>query len=303
VPLEPNGADPDALCRALRRILAPRVAGYEVVFVDNDGPPRMQELARRVREAFPEARVIRFQRRVSESTVLAVGARMTRGDILMTLDPYLHVSLEHLPTLLTPLANGTDLVCAWRFPRRDSAFSRLATGVFNAMARGLTKVPVHDLNCRTRVMRRSLLRDVPLYGDLHRFMPVFAAWRGYRWCEVQVPQEPGKREAGAFDVRNYARRALDLLTLVFLTRFMRRPLQFFGLIGMASLAAGMAINLYLTYLKLVLGQGIGHRPLLLLGILLVVVGIQVASIGLLGELLIFTHAREIKDYVVQETLE
>jgi hypothetical protein len=279
------------------------VESYEVVFVDNDGPLQMREAVRKIRGEFPETRLIGLQRRMSESTVLAVGAQMTRGEILITLDPYLHVSLEHIPKLLAPLANGADLVCAWRFPRKDAALSRLATHVFNAMARWFTNVPVHDLNCRTRAVRRSLLHDVPLYGDLHRFLPIFAAWRGYDWCEIQIPQQPGKREGGALNTRNYVRRLLDLFTLVFLTRFARRPLQFFGLIGLVSFLVGMAINLYLSYVKLILGQGIGHRPLLLLGILLVVVGIQIASIGLLGEILIFTHARELKEYVVKEELE
>jgi len=152
-------------------------------------------------------------------------------------------------------------------------------------------------------MRRQVLDDIPVYGDLHRFLPIFAARRGYRWCEVPVPQQPGKQEVGAFDVRSYLSRFSDLLTLLFLTRFVKRPLHFFGLIGTSSFLMGLAINLSLIYSKVVLGLPVGHRPMLLLGVLLIVVGIQIASIGLLGELLIFTHARDLKDYVIQETLE
>lgn len=288
------------ICHSLRRILSPRVDGYEVIFVDEATGPQTRLKLRAIGKQFPEVRIIRLQRNMGEATALAIGTQSARGDILVTLDPYLHVSLDELPKLLEPLRNGTDLVCAWRFPRHEGGLSRLASAAFNAAASWLTKVPVHDLNCRTRVMRRAILKDMPIYGDLHRFLPIFAARRGYTWCEVQVPQQPGKREVGALDIRSYVGRFLDLLTLVFLTRFVKRPLHLFGLIGVASFTAGMAISGVLAYQRFVLGMGVGHRPMLLLGILLIVVGIQVASIGLLGELMIFTHAKDLKDYVVEE---
>ena len=144
---------------------------------------------------------------------------------------------------------------------------------------------------------------MPLYGDLHRFLPIFAARRGYHWCEVQVAQQPGKREVGAFDATAYFRRLVDLMTLAFLTRFVKRPLHFFGLIGLTCFVIGFGLALHLTYLKVVLGMGIGHRPMLLLAVLLIVVGIQIASIGLLAEIMVFTHAGDLKDYVVKEVRE
>jgi hypothetical protein len=208
--------------------------------------------------------------------------------------------MDELPKLLAPLSNGTDLVCAWRFPRLETGLGRLASNGFNAAARWLTKVPIHDLNCRTRAMRRQILEEMPVYGDLHRFLPIFASRRGYRWCEIQVPQQAGKREIGALSIASYLQRFLDLLTLAFLTRFAKRPLHFFGIVGASSFAIGMALSLYMLWIKFVVQSAIGHRPLLLLAVLLIVVGIQIASIGLLGELLIFTHARDLKDYVVEE---
>jgi len=292
--------DLESICLSLRRILTPLAPGYEVILVDEATGPQTQIRMRALRQQFPEVRVIRLRRHMGESTALAAGVQAARGEILITLDPYLHVALEDVPKLLEPLRNGTDLVCAWRFPRREGVLSRAASAAFNGVARWLTQVPVHDLNCRTRVMRREVFEALPLYGDLHRFIPIFASRRGYRWCEVQVPQQPGKRELGAFDMRSYVGRFLDLVTLAFLSRFLKRPLHFFGLMGMASFAAGAAMFAYLAYLKVALGAGIGHRPLLLLSVLLIVVGIQIASIGLLGELMIFTHARDLKDYVIEE---
>lgn len=300
IPLGPRYEDLGDFCQELRRIIGPLVKGYEVIFVDDATGPKTRQILRLVGERFPEVRIIRLQRQMGESTALAIGAQAARGAILLTVDPYLHVALGELPKVLAPLADGVDVVCAWRSPRQEGGVGRVASDVFNAIARWLTKVPVHDLNCRVRAMRRGVLQELPLYGDLYRFLPVFAARRGYTWCEVKVPQQPGKREAGTFALRAYVARFLDLLTLAFLTRFVKRPLHFFGLVGLASFGAGLAITLWLTYQKVVMDLAIGHRPMLLLGVLLLVVGIQIASIGLLGELLIFTHARDLKDYVVQE---
>ncbi len=303
IPLGPRYEDLGTICAALRRVLTPLTGAYEVIIVDDGNGPNTRCTVQAVARQHSEVRVIRLQRPMGEATALAVGTQSARGEILITLDPYLHVAIEELPKLLAALDDGMDLVCAWRYPRTDRGLGRAASEWFNAAARWLTKVPVHDLNGRVRVMRRTLAQDIPLYGDLHRFLPIFAARRGYSWCEVQVPQQPGKQEVGAFQVRSYVQRLLDLLTLAFLTRFVKRPLHFFGLIGMTSLSVGLLISGYLSVQKIIFGLAVGHRPLLLLGILFIVVGIQVASIGLLGELLIFTHARDLKDYVVKEVLD
>lgn len=301
IPLGPRYEDLGKIVLALRDVLEP-FGRYEIVIVDDANGPHTRAKVEELASHYPEVRVIRLQRCMGEATALAIGAQSARGQVLITLDPFLHVPLEALPKLLEPLRDGTDLVCAWRFPRQDRGLSRLASAGFNAAARWLTNVPVHDLNCRTRAMRRVVLADLPLYGDLHRFLPIFASRRGYTWCEIQVPQQPGKSEIGASDLRSYVRRLLDLFTLAFLTRFVKRPLHFFGLLGAASLALGLAIGLYLTYGRILLGLAVGHRPLLLMAVLLIVVGIQIASIGLLGELIIFTHARDLKDYVVRDTI-
>ena len=298
IPLGPRHEDLGEICRTLRRVFTSR--SYEVIFVDDATEIRTRQELRGVIRDCPEARVIRLQRRMGEATALAIGAQSARGEILVTIDPYLHVALDQLPKLLSPLADGMDVVCAWRFPRQETGLSRVATTAFNTIARWLSGVPVHDLNSRTRAVRRAVFENLPLYGDLHRFLPIFAARRGYRWCEVQVPQQPGKQELGAQGLRAIVSRGLDLLTLAFLTRFVKRPLHFFGVIGAGSTAVGLGLSLYLTYTKLVLGLAIGHRPLLLLAVLLIVMGVQIASIGLLGELLIFTHARELRDYVIQQ---
>lgn len=303
IPLGARHEPLETICQTLDCVLTPLGKAYEVVFVDDGNGPEIRRQLQQLVQHRREVRVVRLQRAMGEATALAAGAQSARGEVIATLDPYLHVAIEEIPKLLAALDAGHDLVCAWRSPRQESGLSRLASDCFNTTARWLSHVEVNDLNCRTRVMRRQVLDDLPLYGDLYRFLPIFAARRGFRWCEVKVPQQPGKSEVGAFSVTAYVQRFLDLLTLLFLTRFVKRPLHFFGLIGITSLMVGSVIALQLAYTKLVLGHGIGHRPMLLLAVLLIVVGIQVASIGLLGEVLIFTHARDLKDYVVQEELE
>ena len=303
IPLGPRYGDLAEICEELRRVVGGLGLQHEVIFVDDATGLQTRQILRMVGERFPEVRIIRLQRRMGESTALAIGAQSAHGEILVTLDPYLHVAVSELPKLLAPVQDGADLVFAWRFPRQERGLGRLASDAFNALARWLTKVPVHDLNCRVRAMRRVVLDEAPLYGDLYRFLPIFAARRGYTWCEVKVPQQPGKREVGAFAPGAYVGRLLDLLTLAFLTRFVRRPLHLFGLIGLVSFGVGAGLALWLTYERLILGLGIGHRPLLLLAVLLIVLGIQIGSVGLLGELLIITHAREQRDYVIKEPTE
>jgi glycosyltransferase involved in cell wall biosynthesis len=300
IPLGPRHEDLRALCAQLREVMRGAASAYEVVIVDDASPAATRRSLADISRVFPEVRVVRLQRPMGEATALAAGSQAARGRLLVTVDPYLHVSLDVVPRLLAQVRDGADLVCTWRHPRTEGVLGRLTTEGFNAAARWLTGVPVHDLNSRTRALRREVLEDLPLYGDLHRFLPVFAARRGYRWREIQVPQQAGKSEVGPGNLISYARRLMDLITLAFLTRFVKRPLHFFGLLGLASFLSGLLITLALTYQKLVLGLGIGHRPLLLLGVLLIVVGLQIASIGLLAEVMIFTHARDLKDYVVEE---
>ncbi len=300
VPLGPRHEDLEQICHTLRQVLQGEFENYEVIFVDDATGPEVRAALQSVVEQFPEVHVVKLQRQMGDAVALAVGAQAARGEILLTLDPYLHVSLDELPRLLRALEDDVDVVCAWRWPRQDHGPSRWASDSFNAIARWLSGVEVHDLNCRTRVMRREVIEELPIYGELQRFIPIFAARRGYECREVQVPQQPGKSELGSQNLASYLRRFLDLLTLAFLTRFVNRPLHFFGLAGVATAGLGFLINLSLSYQKLVLGSGIGHRPLLLLAMLLIVVGIQLASVGLLGELMIFTHARELKEYVVKE---
>ncbi len=289
------------LCQELRRIFAPQVGSYELILVTDTADPQIGAHLRNLRKQFPEVHVLFTARRMGDSVALAVAVRAAKAQRLIILDPLLHVAVEDLPRLLEPMEQGIDLVCTWRWPSRTRGPSWITSTMFNALVRLVSQVPVHDLACRTFAVRRQALQDIPLYGDLHRFLPVFLARNGVPWCEVKIRPQRGqpmpKRPS------SYMRRFFDLTTLAFLTRFSRRPLHLFGLLGLSSFTVGLLICLRLTYEKLVFHAALSQRPGLFLGVLLIVIGIQIASIGLLGELVIFTQARRVEDYYIRETLE
>jgi hypothetical protein len=166
--------------------------------------------------------------------------------------------------------------------------------------RGVTRQSFHDLGCNVRALKRAACMELQLYGDLHRFIPVLADRQGFRVREVKVRQSPKDRNSHVYRPREYTRRALDILTLLFIVRFTKRPLRFFGSIGVSMFALGALAILVMVVERLFLGQDLGSRPALLLASLLAVLGLQLLAIGLLGELVIFTHARQVKDYQVAE---
>ncbi len=201
------------------------------------------------------------------------------------------------------LSEDVDLVISRRSPSADSLFNRLRAWVFHRLVSMVSGRRYHDLACRLRAMKRKVAEEVSLYGDLHYFFPVLAYQRGFKITEVSV--QPSRYDTGrrAFQPGGYLRRVLDLFNLLFLVKFTRKPLRFFGSAGLGLFVFGTVITAYLGVYRLFDFGGISHRPLLVLGVLLMVVGVQLFSIGLLGELIIFTHARHVKDYEVGEILD
>jgi hypothetical protein len=197
---------------------------------------------------------------------------------------------------------GADLVVARRYPRRGSFLNRLQARVFHWLVRTLTATEFHDVTCGFRAMTRQVAEALHLYGDLHRFIPIIGRTLGFRVVEVKVKQHVEDRPTKLYGPAVYSRRILDILTVFFLVNFTRRPLRFFGLIGLGLLVLGGGITLYLGIYRLLGMGGIADRPLLLLGILLAVLGFQSISIGLLGELIIYTHARKMSTYRIAEEL-
>jgi glycosyltransferase involved in cell wall biosynthesis len=237
-----------------------------------------------------------------ESAALTVGMERARGDKIVTLASYFQVEPKGLGPALAALDGGADLVAGRRYPRTDSSFNRLQTGLFHALVRRLTRTTFHDLSCGFKVMTRQVARELNLYGSMHRFIPLLAHHGGFAVREVEVPQRREDRATRYHGVGTYLGRLLDILTIFFLTKFTRRPLRFFGLLGAGMFSLGFAIALVVAAEKIFFATGLADRALLLLAVLLMVLGVQTLSLGLVGEILIFTHARNVREYHVAEVI-
>ena len=277
---------------------------FEFVFVIDGPDGDARQSLRDLQSRRSEVRVVQLHRWVGEATALAVGFARARGRSVMTLASYNQVEPAEIRKLLQELDRGDrDLVISWRHPRIDASINRWQSRVFHGVVTRLTGTAFHDVSCGLRAMTRAVADEIPLYGDLHRFFPILAFERGFRVVEVPVRQSPRDAQPRVHGPGVYLRRLLDILTLFFLFKFTKKPLRFFGLLGTAFGLSGAAITGYLGLYRILGFGGIAGRPLLILGVLLIVLGVQLFSIGLLGEILTFTHGRDRKEYTVEEYLD
>ncbi|MEO5632722.1 glycosyltransferase family 2 protein [Gaiella sp.] len=261
---------------------------WEAVFVDDGSTDGTFGALTRLHAANANVRAVRFRRNFGKAAALDAGFREAAGDIVVTIDGDLQDDPAEIPHLLARLDDGYDLVSGWKTKRRDPLTRRIPSKLFNAVAGRVSGIRLHDMNCGLKAYRAEVLEDLSLYGELHRYIPVLAHYRGYRVTELPVNHRPREHGSSNYGVERYVRGFLDLLTVTFMGRYSHRPLHLFGGLGLGAGALGFLILLYLTIVKLT-GEAIGQRPLLTLGVLLVVVGIQLLSLGLLSELITSHH--------------
>jgi glycosyltransferase involved in cell wall biosynthesis len=261
---------------------------WEAVFVDDGSTDGSFGALTRLHAAAPNVRVVRLRRNFGKSAALAAGFAVAEGDTVVTIDGDLQDDPAEIPRLLAKLDEGFDLVSGWKTKRRDPWRRRLLSRIFNAVTSRVSGLRLHDMNCGLKAYRAEVLRGLRIYGELHRFLPVLAHYRGYRVAELPVNHRPRTHGRSRYGVERYVRGFLDLLTVSFMGRYRHRPLHLFGGLGLLLGAIGTAILVYLTVLKAT-GEAIGHRPLLTLGVLLVVVGLQFFSLGLISELITSHH--------------
>ena len=274
----------DELAAALEPLGLP----WEVVFVDDGSTDGTFGALTRLHAAHGEVRVVRLRRNFGKAAALQAGFEEAQGDVVVTIDGDLQDDPAEIPRLLAKLDEGFDLVSGWKTRRRDPLRRRILSRIFNAVTGRLSGLRLHDMNCGLKAYRAEVLRGVNLYGELHRFLPVLAHYEGYRVAELPVNHRPRTHGRSRYGLERYVRGFLDLLTVSFMGRYRHRPLHLFGGLGLLLGVAGAAILVYLTALKIA-GEAIGHRPLLTLGVLLVVVGMQFFSLGLISELLTNQH--------------
>jgi dolichol-phosphate mannosyltransferase len=261
---------------------------WEVVFVDDGSADGTFSALTRLHDAHDNVRVVRLRRNFGKATALDAGFAEAAGDIDVTNDGDLQDDPAEIPRLLAKLDEGYDLVSGWKTKRRDPITRRIPSKIFNYVAGKVSGVRLHDMNCGLKAYRAEVVDGMQLYGELHRYIPVLAHYRGYRVTELPVNHRPREHGRSNYGVERYVRGFLDLLTVTFMGRYRHRPLHLFGGLGLLFSLIGSAILLYLTVVK-ILGHAIGQRPLLLLGVLLVVVGIQLLSLGLISELITSHH--------------
>ena len=267
---------------------------WEAVFVDDGSTDGTFSALTRLHDAADNVRIVRLRRNFGKAAALQAGFEEAAGDVIVTIDGDLQDDPAEIPRLLAKLDEGFDLVSGWKTKRRDPLSRRIPSRIFNSVSGRMSGLRLHDLNCGLKAYRVEVLHGLRIYGELHRFIPVLAHYRGFRVAEVPVNHRPREHGRSRYGMERYVRGFLDLLTVTFMGRYRHRPLHLFGGLGLVlSLLGGIVLG-YLTVLKLA-GEAIGHRPLLTLGVLLVVVGIQLLSLGLLSELITSHHEERAAD--------
>jgi dolichol-phosphate mannosyltransferase len=263
------------------------------VFVDDGSRDGTHAALARLHAVATNVRVVRLRRNAGKAAALDAGFREVEGDVVVTIDGDLQDDPAEIPRLLAKLDEGYDLVTGWKTHRSDRLTRRLLSRVFNGVTGRISGLRLHDMNCGLKAFRVEVARELDLYGELHRFIPVLAHDLGFRVTELAVNHRPREHGRSRYGMERYARGFLDLLTVTFMGRYRHRPLHLFGGLGLVLGTIGTAILVYLTIVKLT-GEPIGRRPLLLLGVLLVVVGIQFLSLGLLSELVTSQHRERMR---------
>lgn len=303
IPLLNEEGSLEALYEAITGAAGSLPYEYEILFVDDGSTDRSPAILESLYWRDPaHVRVFQFRRNFGKTAAMTAGFARARGEVIVTLDADLQEDPAELPSLLAKLDDGYDLVVAWRANRHDPLSKRLPSRFANLMVSTLTNVKLHDVNCGFKVYRRQVLQDLKLYGELHRYVPVLAHWRGYRVAEVPVTHYPRRFGRSKYGIGRLGRSYIDFLSVLFLTTYLRRPMHLFGMAGSAFALAGLVIMLYLAAVWVVEG-GIGWRPLLFFGITSLVVGIQLVSVGLLGEMLRNITFRAEDEYSIRRVWE
>ena len=306
IPVGSRSGDLITLFREYRRALEAQLEsgrGRLEFIVVLDGPlPKAEAQLETLLQQGEKLTVIELTRSFGESTALTAGFQRASAPIIVTLPAYDQVDAAEIGKLVRAL-DKSDMAVAHRWPRAGGAWESARRSMFHRTLAKVTGQTFRDLGCGVRAFKRRVLEEISLYGDQHRFLPVLAARQGFRVVEIDLRQSSRDRFEGSYKPRDYMRRALDIFSIFFLVRFTKRPLRFFGMVGATTFGLGVAVLALLVVERLFFGQPLAARPALLLASLLVVLGLQVFALGLLGELIIFTHARELKDYQVDRIYE
>jgi glycosyltransferase involved in cell wall biosynthesis len=302
VPVLNEGETVQILADQVLSVLDSLGRSAEIVFVDDGSQDDTVERVRAAHDADPRVRLVRLRRNFGKAAALCAGFDVSRGDLIVTMDGDLQDDPAEIPKLLDKLeSEDLDLVSGWKQQRKDPISKRLPSKLFNWVTRKMAQIDLHDFNSGFKLYRREVLDEIALYGELHRYIPVLASRKGFSIGEIAVRHHPRRFGTSKYGWDRFYKGLLDLITVLFITRYTRRPLHLFGVIGLGALVVGFGINLYLAILW-VQGETLSNRPLLLLGVLLMLLGIQVLTSGLIGEMITFKNFQRADTYSVKERL-
>jgi glycosyltransferase involved in cell wall biosynthesis len=285
----------------LLQVLSSLGRSFEIIFIDDGSRDGTTEKLRELARHTDGVGLIVFRKNFGKAAALLAGFERSQGEFVITMDGDQQDDPAEIPRLIDRLEQGDDLVSGWKRKRRDPLGKVIPSRVFNMATSLIGGLRLHDYNCGLKGYRRTVIDNLDLYGELHRYIPVLAHRKGFRVGELAVNHRPRKHGRSKYGFSRGPKGFLDLITVFFLTRFTRRPLHLFGAVGLIFFMVGFAINAYLSVLW-IQGRNIGHRPLLFLGILCVIVGIQMLSTGLLGEMMANFNNRRQRDYVIREEI-
>ena len=293
------------LYEKLKRVLENLGEDYEIIFVDDGSTDRTYEVLKEIAQRDKKVKVIRFRRNFGQTAALYAGFEHAKGDVIITMDADLQNDPEDIPRLLEKMKEGYDIVSGWRKERKDPFLSRrLPSMIANWIISKVTGVYLHDYGCTLKAYRAEIAKSFRLYGDMHRFLPALAKRFGAKITELPVKHHPRLYGKSKYGIGRTIRVILDIFLVKFLNEYITKPLYVFGSVGLVLFGIGFLIGLYLTVLKVFFGQDIGTRPLLILGVLLVLSGVQLISTGIIAELIVRTYyeSKGEKPYIIQEKI-
>jgi len=273
---------------------------YEIIFIDDGSMDSTFEKLKEISRIDNHIKIVKFRKNFGKSIALNAAFNFVRGSVIITMDGDLQDDPEEIPRFLSKIDEGFDLVCGWKYPRFDPFTKTLPSKFFNKLTCLFTGVDLHDFNCGFKAYKRVVIKNIQLYGEMHRYIPALAAWNGFKITEIQIKHHPRYGGKTKYGFSRLIKGFLDLITVKFLTNYATRPLHVFGVSGLLSIFAGIVIGLYLLILKYLDNAQLGERPLLLLSILLIVIGFQFLSMGLLAEMIAF---RDVRDQNIDRFIE
>jgi glycosyltransferase involved in cell wall biosynthesis len=274
---------------------------YEIIFINDGSTDKTESFIEQAIVKNDQIKLISFRRNFGKSAALSEGFEYASGEIIITMDADLQDDPAEIINLINKINEGFDLVSGWKKKRNDPISKTLPSKLFNMVTSKLSGISLHDFNCGLKAYRSEVAKSIKVYGEMHRFLPVLAFWQGFRVSEIPVEHHARKFGVSKFGARRFFSGLFDLMTVLFITKYKRKPMHIFGFLGLFFSSLGFGILLYLTGLKFIFDIGINGRPLLTFGVLLCIVGVQFIGVGLLGELMTYNWQSK-ADYSVKKTL-